>query len=772
MSYTSSFPPEFESPKIKATPEYGIKYAKAMLEAFNFSTGNMFRNDRDIIKTFDMLAQGEIEVDSIKNLLGYYKTKTDQEMMDSLSYVDVKVVNILTKLVNNAIGKLNELRYDISLTPIDPLAIDKQKQFEKAIRMYNEMKEFLNVTKIPAQELFGDIDFDAIPEDPDELMLDANMNPKLNAAMKSEMTIKMLHAVNDWPQKQNEFAYDLVAYGMAINYTYLDKNLVPRMKPILCSDFIHSAVRSEAFDNLEYAGHIERISPNQFIREASSSMTKEEMDAVIRTYSPNYDTYAMAQYEHHDGLGRIPVFRFQFLTENTDKYVAKKGKYNGQVYQRKDHNFTPNDIERPRFESGEKRLITNTYTAKYSGTYILDSDFIYGYGLDVSSQRTNTSMVDEKLNYIVFAPFMKNGKVVSPLSQVLEPYMMFNLAWNKAKKIIGRGWSGALEMDFSAFESVALGKAGKVWTPRELFQYFLEEDILIKRKNTNIYGQSNGSAIEQKSIGLQLTDYFNTMSMSAQYMKEALGLNDYSDGSTVGDRTAVGVMNAAQASSNTNLSYLFRALTSIYERTSMSMLLLAQKSLRSGNRLAGWIPSMGRSTARFFEADMDVAIHDYGLVVEQQPDKMAWDRLYMLIDKAVELGEANGGISIDDAIFIHQIDNFKQALEVTKVRRKRRLKEAQQVADQAAERQMKINQSAADAKTQGDLAVIKEQEEKDYRVMQKKAEIDEKLLRLEWSLRNEGLGRVADTRLEGVLNTNTTAIIKEEQKKLQKENKN
>lgn len=772
MSYTSSFPSEHESPQVKATPEYGIKYAKAMLEAFNFSTGNMFKNNRDLIKDLDALAQGEIDETGISRLLGYYKSKTSAEQEESLSYIDVKVVNILTKLVNNAIGKLNELRYDISLTPIDPLAINRQKQFEKTIRLYNEMKGFLNVTKIPAQELFGDIDFDAIPEDPDELMLDANMNPKLNAAMKSEMTIKMLHAVNDWPQKQNEFSYDLVAYGMAINYTYLDKNLVPRMRPILCSDFIHSAVRSEAFDNLEYAGHIERISPNQFIREASPYMTKNEMDGVIRTYAPNYDTYAMSQYEHYDGLGRIPVFRFQFLTENIDKYVSKKGKYGNKILKQKAFNFSPSSDELPRYESGEKQLITNTYTAKYSGTYILDSDFVYGYGLDVSSQRTNSKMVDEKLNYIVFAPFMKNGKVVSPLSQVIEPYTMFNLAWNKAKKILGRGWSGALELDFSAFESVTLGKAGKVWTPRELFTYFLEEDILIKRKNTNVYGQSNGSAVEQKNIGLQLTDYFNTMSISAQYMKEALGLNDYADGSTVGDRTAVGVMNAAQAQSNTNLAYLFRALTSIYERTSMSMLLLAQKSIKSGNRLAGWIPAMGRSTAKFFEADMDVAIHDFGLVVEQQPDKMAWDRLYMLIDKAVELGEVNGGISIDDAIFIHQIDNFKQALEVTKVRRKRRLKEAQQIADQAADRQIKINESAANAKKEADLAVLKADEEKQYRVMEKQKEISKELLELEWRLRNDGLGKVADTRLQGVLNTNTTAIIKEEQKKLQVENKN
>jgi hypothetical protein len=760
MSYISSFPDEYTSPADKAKSEYGVAYAKAMLEAYNFYAGNVMDNSRDRAVMLDNLAQGELDLDGIKKLLGYISDDPN-EKLESLSYADIEVPNIISRLVANAVGKLSKLKYDISLTPIDPLAIDQQKQFEARAKAYLELKDFLNTIQVPAQEMFDDLDFDAIPEEPDDIMIEAQVNPKINRAMKSEMTIKMLHATNNYVQLQQELAYDAVVHGRIINFLYLDENLVPRERRISTSAFVHSAPSNEAYEDLEYAGHIERISPNQFMREASGYLTPEAIQNVIRTYAPSYDTYAMAQYEAYDGLGRIPVLRFQFLTENTKKYVVKRGKFGNKVFQERSFNFTPEDSELPKYESGQKRLIKNTYTAKYSGTYILDTDLVYGYGLDASALRSNGKMVNERLNYVVYSAFERNGKVVSPLLQLLEPFRMYVVAWNKAKKIIGRGWGGAIEIDFSALESVALGKSGKLWTPRKLMQMFFQEGVLIKKRALNNYGQSNGKSVEQTQVGLTLTDYFNTMSTASQLMKEILGLNDLSDGSTPASRTAVGVMNAAQTNSNMNIDYLFHALVSVYERSSKCILLLAQRSLRSGVDLAGWIPAMGRATAKFFKADMDVALHDFGLIVEQQLSEEMWHRVYNLIDKMVELGEANGGISPDDALFIYQIDNLKQAMELTLVRRKRRMKEAQKIADDAAKRQIEINQSAAKAKSEGDIAAMQEEDKLVRERMMLQRDIDKELIELEVRLRNEGLDITASKRLQGVVNTNASNLVRD-----------
>lgn len=760
MSQISSFPEEYTSPAEKAKPEYGVRYAKAMLEAYNFYAGNVMDNSHDRAVMLDNLAQGELDLDGIKKLMGYVSDDPN-EKLEALSHMDVEVPNIISRLVANAVGKLSKLKYDISLTPIDPLAIDQQKQYEAKAKAYLQLKDFLNSVQIPAQEMFDDIDFDSIPEEPDDIMIEAQMNPKFNRAMKSEMTIKMLHANNNYTQLQQEIAYDAIVHGRIINFLYLDENLVPRERRIASAAFVHSAPKGEDYEDLEYAGHIERISPNQFIREASGTLTPEAIQNVIRTYAPSYDTYAMAQYEAYDGLGRIPVLRFQFLTENTKNYVVKKGKFGNKVFQERSFNFTPENSELPKYESGQKRLIKNTYTAKYSGTYILDTDLVYGYGLDSSALRNKTKLVNERLNYVVYAPFERNGKIISPLLQLLEPFRMFIIAWNKTKKIVGRGWGGAIEIDFSALESVALGKSGKLWTPRKLLQMFFQEGVLVKKRALNAYGQSNGKSVEQTQIGLTLTDYFNTMSTASQYMKETLGLNDLSDGSTPNNRTAVGVMNAAQMNSDTNIDYLFHALVSVYERSSKCILLLAQRSLRSGVELAGWIPAMGRATAKFFQADMDVALHDFGMIVEQQLSPEMWNRVYGLIDKLVELGEANGGISADDALFIYQIDNLKQAMELTLVRRKRRMKEAVKLADDAAKRQMEINQSAAKAKMEGDIATIQEEDRvvRERMILQK--EIDIELINLEVSLKNQGLDITASKRLQGVVNTNAANLVRD-----------
>lgn len=332
----SPFPNENVSEETKQLPEYGLLYAKAMYGSTNrFGiNGGLFWNEGDYEFLMEV-AQGRQSVDNIRKMFGYFRdvnSEADNDGSANLAFMDIQVLNLAPKYVNRAVDKMVGLQYDVNLEVVDPVSVHEKATYEAAIGAWYEFKGWLSELKMNPKDFFEDLDVNVLPEFPDELMYEMLTNPKIKRAIDGELTVKLLHEITDFNQKMRMIAKDKVTYGRGHAHCYRDINGRPSFDRINPKYYIGSYVENENFKPQEYAGFIDFPTVNQFRKEASKSMSQEDIDKVVQHYTADTSNRVNLSPnrggEAFDGLTYIPVMRFYFLSEDHRVYVKRKDQYN------------------------------------------------------------------------------------------------------------------------------------------------------------------------------------------------------------------------------------------------------------------------------------------------------------------------------------------------------------------------------------------------------------------------------------------------------------
>src|SRR6478735_8740803 len=107
----------------------------------------------------------------MRRLFGYFRNNSSNpnyEGAESLSYIDIQVLNLAPKYINRAVAKMQAIKFDIGLTVMDAQSVDQQKEYEAKVKAFYDLKEWMDEVQINPQELFPDIDFAALPKYSDE----------------------------------------------------------------------------------------------------------------------------------------------------------------------------------------------------------------------------------------------------------------------------------------------------------------------------------------------------------------------------------------------------------------------------------------------------------------------------------------------------------------------------------------------------------------------------------------------------------------------------
>lgn len=735
---SDNYPSEYVSPKEKEKPEYGCQYAKAMYGSHNHIESTVFDGfDYDFLME---LAQGRESVDGIRKMFGFFDHGADAN--GSLAYVDIQVLNLAVKYINRTVAKMQQYNYDISLDAVDIVSIDEKESYATNIKAFYRLKDWIESVGIDPKVLFPDLDIDALPKYPDELLYDISVNPKIKQEIAGEIAIKLLHYVNEFKQKMREWAWWVVTIGKGHLHFYNDENGVPRIEVINPKYFIGSWTKNESYPDQQHAGFIDFLTVNQLRKEMladgwSEYDIKEITDkwrvGMIGGSSPD----VIGGMDSYDGLDYIPVMRFYFKSEDNRRFVNMKNQYGSDILLEKSFNYEPGNDVREHFERGERRVIDNSYTSIYGGTWILDTDIVYNYG---RKNMPRTNLVEAQLPIISFAPNMKEGRVVSFLAQMKEPLNMVNVTWNKMKEIIAKGWMGVREIDFSQLENVALSKGGQQWTPYDVYDHFLKTNTLIKRSPINKHDQRYaGSAVADTNSGLQFADYATQFTLAIN-MLEQLTASPITDSISMPDRLSATAAKQSQLTSDVDLEFLYNAHEYVYLKGSNMLLLLLQESLRDGNNVKGFVPSLGRVHSRHFQVPNYVAYTEYGFTMTRQPTPEEWANFFT--DVAIAL--KNKEISIADSAFIREIDNLKQARQILAIRAKqheRKLREEAQFNNDLA---IQSNEAAARAKAEFEGMREDRKGENARELAMLNGQINEHLLRMEKQM---------DAEIAGVNNT-------------------
>jgi hypothetical protein len=402
---------------------------------------------------------------------------------------------------------------------------------------------------------------------------------------------------------------------------------------------------------------------------------------------PNY-------YDNYDGLNYIPVMRFYFLSNDSRSHAIWKNQYGNTMMDERAAGYRPKNSKK------EQNITDTCVTSVYGGTWVVDSDVVYDYG---RRPIPRTNLVNTRLPIITWAPNMKNGRMVSMLSQMIEPLNMINVAHNKVKDILAKGRMGILELNLTALDNIAIGRGGNQWTPMEVIDFLMQSNIALGRAVTNQYGQNAGSILTEHSAGLTITDYINMITINLQFLDNLTGTS-VEENSSMPDRLAVGAMKANIAAGNESIEYLVNGHENVYRQASHMLLLLTQETKKNKTQIKGLIPALGRGTTEFFEVPDELPYCEYGLQMERQPTDEEWAQFYAEMAVSVEKGLLNSS----DSAFIRTVTNMHEARIIMANRERINEGKAAKLRAQEQQFQMQSQQQAAADSMKQEMAILEQ----------------------------------------------------------------
>lgn len=762
---TYQFPDEYSKPKTKEKDPYGLQYAQAMYHASSRVGYRMMAEDA-AHEALNDLAQGRSSTSNIRRMFGFHERRAENPGIDAsgittnddngaLAYVDIQTVNLATKYINRAVAKIQRSKYHCALSAVDPLSVDEAKQKNSQIQTFYQMRGWFNENHFKNEDIqkyFPGLDIVNLPEYPEELVFRLSVNDKIQRVIDGEKTLKLVHTImNDTDQEMRMADWDAAVVGHEHLHCYLDENMMPRVKHINAKYWGSSYVDNEDFRGAEYQFFIEFITRNQFKKEAENKLSEEDINTIISSYTfPNAATSFGSIpnfYEYYDGLEYIPVMRFYFLSNDNVAYATWENDKGHRLIDERHYEYYPKESDK------KQRIIQNTYTSVYGGSWVVDSKIVYNYG---RKDIPRTNIVNSRLPIISFAPNMKNGKYVSLLSQCVEPLVMFNVAWNKAKDVLAKGRIGILELNLTAFENIALGKGGDNWSPQQAIDFLFQSQTAATRQTTSPYGQNMGQAVKFHQTGVTLADYFQTMAQCVRILDDLTG-SSVIESPDLPDRLAVGTMKANIAAGSDSMEYLHNAHKQMYEQASHMLLLLTQEAKRNKTTIEGMIPALGKNTTEFFTVPDDLGYCEYGMSLEREPSPEEWALFYQELQDAV----AKGKLNASDTAFIRDIDNMKMARFVMANREVLNEKKAVATMLQNQQFQAKSQEDASRQKLALIDYEVKKKRENDEELMVLQAQIDSKLLEKEAQLKSatEGVGHMVKEQI--AKQSGVDSVIKE-----------
>lgn len=264
--------------------------------------------------------------------------------------------------------------------------------------------------------------------------------------------------------------------------------------------------------------------------------------------------------------------------------------------------------------------------------------------------------------------------------------------------------------------------------PMDLVQMFFETGILVGRSKDVMGDNVNYKPIIPipNNTYDQLQALYMHLSQILAQMQSLIGLNELTDGSTPNPKTLVGVAEVAIQSTNNALYPIQLAERQLLETLASDVMLRTQQALKKGD-VDGYAPALNSNTLRFIQISPDIALRDYGIMLEEKPTDDQKQLLFMQMQNDIKTGL----LDTSDAIQIMNTFNVKQAqiMLAYKVKKNKEMQflQQQQLTQQTIQGQQESAMIAEQAKQQTlqmqaqiDLQKIEAQGMWDYRIQQLK----------------------------------------------------
>ena len=674
----SSFPSQVVSDEEKQSYDYGKQVGRAIEGEWFYGgrTGNRFTTNWNKYHSLRLYARGEQPVQ---------KYKDEISINGDLSYLnlDWKPVPVISKFVDITVNGMSEKKYNINAYAQDPDSLKERTNYAS-----NLLREI--IAKDQIAKLKQDIGIDVsnfpgktdLPETPDEVSIYMQLKYKPSIEIAEEEAINNTLAKNKFELIRRRVNYDLTVLGIGALKTSWNKAngvVIDYCDP---AKMVWSYTEDPNFEDVYYVGEVKSITIPE-LKKQYPHISDQELDRISKRGNRG-DVVGWNDYDENT----VQVLYFEYKTYINQVFKLKRTSNGLEKSILKTDAFNP-----PPSDSFDK--VSRSIEVLFQGAKILGYDEMLEWKLCENMTRPKSDTTRIVMNYAITAPRMYKGRIESTVSKITGFADMINITNLKIQQVISKLVPDGVYLDIDGLAEVDLGN-GTNYNPQEALNMYFQTGSILGRSLTQEGDMNRGKMpiqeLNSSNGQAKLGALINTYQYYLQMIRDVTGLNEARDGSLPMEDSLVGLQKLAANASNVATRHILQSSLYLIARACENVSLRISDSIEfalTKNSLQNSISAFNVGT---LEEIMNLPLHDFGIYLELEPE----DEEKAQLEQNIQVSLKTGGIDIEDAIDIRQINNIKLANEILKQKRAKKVEMEQQRQQQMYQVQAQSNAQAAE----------------------------------------------------------------------------
>lgn len=670
----------------KLTEKFGLTFAKAFWAEFN--KGGFFEWRREKYRELRRWRNGTQSVDNIIDMMN----KTNSTLAKNTSYRNLNYtpISIIPVFADGMLGGFMGNGYKASVNAVDKISKTKkhdwlQKEINRII-FAPILNEIESTSGIPIEK--------SKFESEEEANIYQETELKIPIEIAFELTCEDVLNNSDKDELEKRLADDLITLEVAWGRVYYDKNYRTKVRYVDPEFIVTSKSMKPDFSDIDVAGEIIYMSISDLGKD--SGLPKSDLIKIANIYTGRAGNPARilpyeTNTEDNSWLNNlVPVMDFEFLSLDKEPYRTYKKM------------FGKTRTKRGVPTSDSEKLTLTDEVNKYSGKWVVDTDYIYNYGLaknQVIPVKGGEYTNEAKLSFKGYAPNIRENINKSRVERMIPYAEAMHIAHLQLQHFLTEAKPPGLAINVAGFEGVNLGKGiDPATNPLEINEYYLQKGSYYFNSKDD-----EGNSTGQRPV----TPLLNPIGEIEKLM-EVYNFNQSILKSMIGDplsalqpqpKQAVGVTEFAQEATQRTMIPLRQAWSHILENICDDIIIMARDK-------ALYAPAIGDFHNSLLQMTKELPLCELGMSIKWKPDN--YERAE--ISKALDFDIQKGELRAEDKVFIMTFDNVKQQLYYMRVRRekysKERIAEAAANIDRQSAKNAESGQAVEAAKTQGEMKVL------------------------------------------------------------------
>lgn len=676
--------PSHDIPTDEKDAAWCKKYLLAMYaEANARQHTNMFFSARDKWKEYREYGLSQ------QSVLPYRKWLTGSDPGDK-TWVNInwQIPAIGSKYRNILVNKMMAREFNIVCTPIDPLSTDKTAKWYADLKAKMLMgkvankiaPELLQTTALAKRE--GD------PDSMEDFAMRTSLGFKTKIAMDAELGIQVVFNKTRFKAERRMYIEDLVDWGAGVLRDYVDENDEVGIRRVDGMNFICSSCVRPDFADMTWGAEMKWYT----LADVAAYFTGDDLKKIAecvagKNGNPKVVPYVFAESDFDKY--KILVVDGAWLSTNTDYYKRSFDSLGNYGFRKKrpdkrDGRATieVNGAMKPKFLKSDLEVV-------YKGKYIVDTEFIFDYGMETDMKRKKSDFKRTKLPWHVFAPDFHQMTCLGIMERMVPFIDQYNQIHFKAQNFLNRWIPYLINIDLAALENTPLGKGGKALTPMQALDMVFQSFLVVTRQKNAITANPERNApvtITPTQMAQEIAVLRSEMKETVQSIRDVTGLNEVVDGTGPADRTNVTAQQQAQQGSNNAINHFVYADSQLIESVADSSLMRLQRVLKR-KKVSGYVHALDSGQIKFAQVSDELPLYEYAISLEDRPET----EMKQALLQQLAVKDQQGLIQPEDYFTIMNMTNLKEMEMKLTYSSKKRLQDQQ--ANQAAQSQQQ-SQSA------------------------------------------------------------------------------